>query len=112
MPRRDLSNAPESPAARSRVGDAADELLGTSRNAEMSEKEKNAEKSDGPGARMGRPPLPPEEKSQRVKLTHSVRPETRDLIEELRYVLRLENKADVVDVAVKELAERHQVEPR
>lgn len=106
MRKRDLSDAPASPASRSRVGDAADELLGTAQTVETSKKAKKPEKS---GVRTGRPPLAPEEKSPRVKLTHSVLPETRERIEELRHILRLDNKADVVDVAVRELAERHGV---
>ena len=116
MPRRDLTEAPKGPVARSATEALLDDLAGSSDTSSISvtsRKVQNARKSPiarPAPRRRGRPPLQPEQRTDHVKTTFSLPPETVGLIERLRTVPQLcvagvPSKSDVVAEAVRRLAE-------
>jgi len=115
LPRRDPAQAPRGPVARSATEAFLDSIGATSDTYDISSTtgmDDNSRKSLIPrktSARQGRPRLKPEEKTDHVKTTFSLPPETIGLIERLRtapelYTDAVPSKSDVVTEAVRRLA--------
>jgi hypothetical protein len=115
LPRRDPAQAPKGPAARSATEALLDGLDSASREysisstSHKSQPSRASRKSPLPRRSRGRPPLGPDEKSDHVKTTFSLPPDTIALIERLRtapelFTAGVPSKSDVVTEAVRRLA--------
>lgn len=113
MPRRDPASAPTGPAARSVTQALLDELDSVSEEYYISGpsgKSRTSKKARMDRKPRGRPPLHPDQKTNHVKTTFSLPPETIALIERLRraselYAKGVPSKSEVVTEAVKRLGE-------